>query len=754
MGYENFITVNTDSSHRIVVIYSAIFSFIFVLLILYIVFFSAEGTDIGKRTAPSSRTPTPQETAPRPLTMPQERCSDGTDTLNDKYLEFSRLKYDFNLNKEPEELTEFLAQVNYFEKIEFSKMCKGVKGRLKKHYDFWVKIGANDFVLNTIKNGYVIPFLTPPPTMFFKNNKSALLNSDFVNQAVADLIDSGCAYEVPFQPYVVNPLSVASNKSGKKRLILDLSVVNKFVKKDRFKFEDWRTAIQMFSKGSYMYKFDLRSGYHHFDICPAQHTYLGFQWDKKFYCFSVLVFGLSSSPYLFSKCLRTMVKFWRKNSMDIVLYLDDGLGISSSAEICSTQASFVRKSLDDAGFLVNEEKSVWKPSQELEWLGILWNSLSFSISIPERRITDLLNSINHIVGIFPHMSARQLAQVTGKVISLSPVFGHLTRLMTRYCYMCIEQRYTWDKKLFIAFPDEVQRELKFWISNTRTLNRKLLASYSPSQTLVYSDASGVACGAYTVEVGSKIFHRMWSSEEKGKSSTWREMRAIELGLVSFCSSLEGRNLKWFTDNQNCIRIVQAGSMKKDLQKLAISIFTICKEKQISIDLQWIPRLHNCKADYISKMVDHEDWQISYEFFDFVNELWGPFSCDRFASDLNRKVMRFNSLFWNPFAEAVDAFTQDWSRDNNWLVPPIYLVIQTIKHLVSCKAKGCLIVPRWVSAPFWTFIFNSDLTYKSYVHDVLEFKEADRIYVRGSSSSCIFGTPKFISTVLAVRLDAS
>jgi hypothetical protein len=32
-------------------------------------------------------------------------------------------------------------------------------------------------------------------------------------------------------PYVVNPLSVATNKSGKKRLILDLSVLNKFVKK-------------------------------------------------------------------------------------------------------------------------------------------------------------------------------------------------------------------------------------------------------------------------------------------------------------------------------------------------------------------------------------------------------------------------------------------------------------------------------------------------------------------------------------------
>ena len=99
--------------------------------------------------------------------------------------------------------------------------------------------------------------------MFFKNNKSAISNSDFVDQAVKDLVDSGCAYEVPFTPYIVNPLSVATIKSGKKRSILDLSVLNKFVKKEKFKFEDWRLAIQFFHTDSYLFKFDLKNGYHH-----------------------------------------------------------------------------------------------------------------------------------------------------------------------------------------------------------------------------------------------------------------------------------------------------------------------------------------------------------------------------------------------------------------------------------------------------------------------------------------------------------
>jgi hypothetical protein len=56
--------------------------------------------------------------------------------------------------------------------------------------------------------GYVIPFVNPPVSMYFKNNKSALDNSEFVDQAVSELVDSGCVHEVPFIPYMVNPVVV------------------------------------------------------------------------------------------------------------------------------------------------------------------------------------------------------------------------------------------------------------------------------------------------------------------------------------------------------------------------------------------------------------------------------------------------------------------------------------------------------------------------------------------------------------------
>jgi hypothetical protein len=66
-----------------------------------------------------------------------------------------------------------------------------------------------------------------------------------------------------------------------------------------------------------------------------------------------------------------MVKYWRKNAIKIDLYLDDGFGMPDSFEECQKDSFFVKQYLVDAGFFINEEKSIFVPTQKLEWLGIL-----------------------------------------------------------------------------------------------------------------------------------------------------------------------------------------------------------------------------------------------------------------------------------------------------------------------------------------------------------------------------------------------
>lgn len=65
--------------------------------------------------------------------------------------------------------------------------------------------------------------------------------------------------------------------------------------------------------------------------------------------------------------------------------------------------------------------------------------------------------------------------------------------------------------------------------------------------------------------------------------------------------LEGSLAKWCTDSQTMARIIKVGSMKLDLHRLAIKIFQFCAEHSIRMEVQWIPRTENEKADYISRL---------------------------------------------------------------------------------------------------------------------------------------------------------
>ena len=61
------------------------------------------------------------------------------------------------------------------------------------------------------------------------------------------------------------------------------------------------TARVIFNKGNFCFSYDLKSSYHHIEIFDTDRTYLGFQWENKYYVFNVLPFGLATSGYIFSK---------------------------------------------------------------------------------------------------------------------------------------------------------------------------------------------------------------------------------------------------------------------------------------------------------------------------------------------------------------------------------------------------------------------------------------------------------------------
>lgn len=626
-------------------------------------------------------------------------------------------------------------------------------GRLKAARKGWVEIGAIEEILNVIANGYKLPMHTVPVSADLKNNRSSLNHSSFVEKEINNLLLKGCVSVVQDKPRVINPLTVSENK-GKLRLVLDCRHINLNLFKYKFKYEDSSVCRDMFKKGNSVFGFDLKSAYHHIEIFESHRGFLGFAWqygmERRYFVFNVLPFGISTAGYIFTKLLRQVVGYWRSQGHKIIMFLDDGIGGGDNLDEAQSFSLQVQGDLKRLGFLVAEEKCHWVPCSILQWLGLVWNFSEGKVYIVEERVRKLCKCIEDLLRDLRSnrlVHVKRLACIAGQVISMQAAVGKAAMLKSRELYKCINYRASWDAPVLVS--TEAESELLFWLRNIQVLNGTDMESGFEFAYSVYTDASESGYGGYVVENVDQDLVGSWSEIEMRKSSTWRELEAVNRMLHTCEKSLEGLKVQWYTDNKNVVSIIQKGSKKPDLQTKAVEIYNVCEKGRININPVWIPRARNSKADSLSRCSDSDDWQIEGEIFRYFNSTWGPYSCDAFACDYNTKCEKFYSRWWCPNTSGIDAFTHVWGSDMNWWVPPPRMLCRVIDKIVAEKASGTLILPLWKSAPFWPKVHKSS----EFREFVTEFKIFDaNILKKGRGNNGIFGKKNGAFRMVVLRIQ--
>ncbi|XP_053382012.1 uncharacterized protein LOC123541270 [Mercenaria mercenaria] len=437
-------------------------------------------------------------------------------------------------------------------------------------------------------------------------------------------------------------------------------------------------------------------------ISKAENKALRFSWiDAKgqriYLKFLVLPFGLSTAPYIFTKITRPLVAKWRGEGKRVLMFLDDGFGCSGTFENATKISGDVKLDLLESGFIPKVEKPCWVPVQRLEILGAVLDSEKNCIYILERRVNKtvkILSEIEQDLAKHRRVHVKKVASFVGQIISMSVVIGNISQIMTRYLSMDIVAAHSWTA--YIRLSLDSRKQLQFWKENISFVNHRFLNQNISFSKIVYSDASSTGFSGYEVNTINGVAHNIWSESEAVKSSCWRELTAIYRVLVSLVKVLANTNIKWFSDSQAACLIVEKGSMKPDLQHLAIQIFSFCLKNSINLKIEWIPRGLNEKADYFSKIVDRDDWGISHALLEIVVKRWGSLEIDWFASSYNAKLSKFYSRFWNEACTGVDAFVENWGENIGLFVPPICLLCRVLRKMEFDRAQGVLIVPLWKS----------------------------------------------------------
>ena len=172
-------------------------------------------------------------------------------------------------------------------------------------------------------------------------------------------------------------------------------------------------------------------------------------------------------------------------------------------------------------------------------------------------------------------------------------------------------------------------------------------------------------------------------------------------------------------------------------------------------MEWIPRSQNDRADYLSRIIDSDDWGISNDLFNFIKDKFGHIEVDWFASSHNAKVNCFYSKFWNPGCAGVDAFAEHWGNRFGLFVPPVSVVHHVLKKMAFDYAKGVLVIPCWKSAIFWPLLCPNG-TFIPQVTGFIDLPTSKNFFTKCKNGKGIFGNKdlNFNMVVLEVNFSDS
>jgi hypothetical protein len=196
-------------------------------------------------------------------------------------------------------------------------------GRLADFIENWRLITSDLWVLGVIQ-GYEIPLLTTPQQ---QRPPFPVMNSECLDKHMEILLEQNIVEQFPAdtQPGFVSNVFSVPKPDGSLRLILNLKKFNEFVDYDHFKMEGLHLLRDNLQRHDYMLTIDLKDAFHHVPVAEASRNYLVFEYNRKWFRYTCLVFGLSTAPYVFTKIMKPVVTFFRSLGIcrcrDINIYI-------------------------------------------------------------------------------------------------------------------------------------------------------------------------------------------------------------------------------------------------------------------------------------------------------------------------------------------------------------------------------------------------------------------------------------------------
>ena len=158
-------------------------------------------------------------------------------------------------------------------------------------------------MVEVLREGYRIPFSAQPPLskepISFSSYAPSSIKGAALEKELLELSSKGAVERAPPTPGFYSRMFVVRKASGSWRPIIDLSTLNNYVTKTKFRMETVQSVLSSIRQGDWMISLDLKDAYFQVPIHPDSRKFLRFVTSSGTFQFKVLCFGLTTAPRAF-----------------------------------------------------------------------------------------------------------------------------------------------------------------------------------------------------------------------------------------------------------------------------------------------------------------------------------------------------------------------------------------------------------------------------------------------------------------------
>ena len=359
----------------------------------------------------------------------------------------------------------------------------------------WKRITNDREIISTV-TGLKIDFHTTPTQHYNPHSKRTYEETRVIDSEIQKLLAKKVIEPIEHsENEIISEIFAREKKDSTFRMILNLKNLNEFTTKLHFKMATLTMA-----------SIDLKDAYYSVPVAKQHSAYLRFIWREQLYQFTCMPNGLSCAPRQFTKLLKPALSELHTQGHISSGYIDDIYLQGKTYPSCVSNVLFYPilfhpillpntvTQFDSLGLIAHPTKSAFNPTQQLEILGFVINSVEMTITLTQRKASKLFDTCQELLNN-PSPTIREVACGIGKIVASFPVvmYGplHYRHLEHDKTNALQNSHWNFDKHMTLSLA--AKEELTWWTTHVLD-SHNVISRAGPSHTLT-TDASNEGWGA-------------------------------------------------------------------------------------------------------------------------------------------------------------------------------------------------------------------------------------------------------------------